>query len=135
MLMQENYVVFYESRKLKEHEKNYATHDLEVTTIIHQDVEALLARKKIWAQNRQHEIKVSIWLAKTKCQASCMVIISIWVWFWNQTCKKQREQSCWCSDSWKFHVATMSVYKIDVKERVHDATTRDEHYLQVNECM
>ena len=26
-LMQENHVIYYESRKLKEHEKNYATHD------------------------------------------------------------------------------------------------------------
>ena len=28
VLMQDNHVVCYESRKLKEHEKNYATHDL-----------------------------------------------------------------------------------------------------------
>ena len=35
VLLQENYVVSYESRKLKEHEKNYATHDLELATIIH----------------------------------------------------------------------------------------------------
>ena len=34
-LLQENYVVAYESRKLKEHEKNYATHDLEIDAIIH----------------------------------------------------------------------------------------------------
>ena len=30
VLMQDNHVVCYESRKLKEHEKNYATHDLEL---------------------------------------------------------------------------------------------------------
>jgi hypothetical protein len=35
VLMQENYVVAYESRKLKEHENNYATHDLELVAIIH----------------------------------------------------------------------------------------------------
>ena len=35
ILLQENYVVAYESRKLKEHEKNYVTHDLESTSIIH----------------------------------------------------------------------------------------------------
>ena len=28
VLIQENYIVAYESRKIKEHEKNYATHDL-----------------------------------------------------------------------------------------------------------
>jgi hypothetical protein len=28
-------MVFYESMKLKEHERHYATHDLELTTIVH----------------------------------------------------------------------------------------------------
>jgi hypothetical protein len=28
-------VVCYESRKLKEHERNYATHDLELAMIVH----------------------------------------------------------------------------------------------------
>ena len=35
VLLQENYVVAYKSKKLKEHEKNYATHDLEIDSIIH----------------------------------------------------------------------------------------------------
>ena len=35
VLLQDNYVVAYESIKLKYHEKNYATHDLELTVIIH----------------------------------------------------------------------------------------------------
>ena len=33
--MQDNHVVCYESRKLKEHEKNYATHYLELAATIH----------------------------------------------------------------------------------------------------
>ena len=33
--LQENYVVAYESMKLKEHEKNYETHDVELDAIIH----------------------------------------------------------------------------------------------------
>jgi len=35
VLSQDNYVIAYESRKLKRHEKNYATHDLELAAIIH----------------------------------------------------------------------------------------------------
>jgi hypothetical protein len=35
VLMQDNHVVCYESRKLKEHEKNYVTHDLELAAIVH----------------------------------------------------------------------------------------------------
>ena len=33
--MQDNHVICYESRKLKDCEKNYATHDLELVSIIH----------------------------------------------------------------------------------------------------
>ena len=33
--MQDNHVLCYESRKLKEHEKKYATHDLELASIVH----------------------------------------------------------------------------------------------------
>jgi hypothetical protein len=35
VLMQNGHVICYESRKLKEHEINYATHDLELATIVH----------------------------------------------------------------------------------------------------
>ena len=35
VLLQENYVLAYESRKLEEHDKNYAMHDLELASIIH----------------------------------------------------------------------------------------------------
>ena len=35
VLMQDNHVICYESRKLKEHEKNYATHDLKLAAIVH----------------------------------------------------------------------------------------------------
>ena len=35
VLMQYNHVVCYESRKLKDHQKNYATHDLELAIIVH----------------------------------------------------------------------------------------------------
>ena len=35
VLIQEIYVIDYESRKLKKHKKNYATHDLKLDSIIH----------------------------------------------------------------------------------------------------
>ena len=33
--MQDNHVICYESRNLKDHEKNYATHDIELAAIVH----------------------------------------------------------------------------------------------------
>jgi hypothetical protein len=35
VLSQNGFVICYESRKLKEHEKNYATQDLELAAIVH----------------------------------------------------------------------------------------------------
>jgi hypothetical protein len=35
VLTQEGHTFCYESRKLKEHEKNYVTHDLELAAVIH----------------------------------------------------------------------------------------------------
>jgi hypothetical protein len=35
VLTQNGHVIFYESRKLKEHERNYSMHDLELVSIVH----------------------------------------------------------------------------------------------------
>jgi hypothetical protein len=35
VLSKKDHVVCYESKKLKHHERNYATHDLELETIVH----------------------------------------------------------------------------------------------------
>jgi hypothetical protein len=35
VLSQNGFVICYESKKLKEHERNYATHDLELAAIVH----------------------------------------------------------------------------------------------------
>jgi hypothetical protein len=35
VLTQIGHVISYESRKIKEHERNYATHDLELVGIVH----------------------------------------------------------------------------------------------------
>jgi hypothetical protein len=35
ILSHNGFVICYESRKLKEHERNYATHDLELESIVH----------------------------------------------------------------------------------------------------
>jgi hypothetical protein len=35
VLMQNGHIIGYDSRKIKEHERNYATHDLELAAIVH----------------------------------------------------------------------------------------------------
>ena len=43
--MQDNHVICYKSRELKEHEKNYATHDLELAAIVHALKHYLMGRR------------------------------------------------------------------------------------------
>jgi hypothetical protein len=35
VLTKDGHIIYYESRKLKEHERNYGTHDLELAVVIH----------------------------------------------------------------------------------------------------
>ena len=78
VLLQENYVVAYETMKLKEHEKNYATHNLELAAIIHAlkmwrhfliGIKCILMADNISLKylfdqrnlNARNEIKLSFW--------------------------------------------------------------------------
>ena len=53
VLLQDNYVASYESIKLKYHEKNYATHDLELVAITRpKNVATLINLKEIFTYVR-----------------------------------------------------------------------------------
>jgi hypothetical protein len=53
VLTQKDHVVFYGSRKLKEHGRNYATHDLELAAIIH-----LLKMWRHYLMGRNIELRI-----------------------------------------------------------------------------
>jgi hypothetical protein len=53
VLNQNGFVICYESRKLKEHEKNYATHDLELAAIIH-----TLRKWRHYLMGRRFEVRI-----------------------------------------------------------------------------
>jgi hypothetical protein len=64
VLIQEDYVISYESRKLKDHKRNYATHDLKLVAIVH----AL----KIWhINNIYYEITISILHPNINARHTC----------------------------------------------------------------
>jgi hypothetical protein len=56
ILSQKDHVVCYESRKLKEHEKNYGTHDLELETIVH-----VLKMWRNYFMGRKFELRIDHW--------------------------------------------------------------------------
>jgi hypothetical protein len=52
-LSQEGFVICYESKNMKENERNYATHDLELATIIH-----TLRKWRHYLMGRRFELKI-----------------------------------------------------------------------------
>jgi hypothetical protein len=69
VLGENDHVVCYESRKLKEHERNYATHDLELAFIVH-----ALKMWRHYLMGKIFELRTSlysktfIWTTNIKCQ-------------------------------------------------------------------
>ena len=54
VFMQDNHVVCYESRKLKDHKNNYATHDIEIATIVH-----ALKMWRLYLMGREFELRTN----------------------------------------------------------------------------
>jgi hypothetical protein len=53
VLTQKKHVVCYESRKLKDHQRNYATHELELATIVH-----TLKKWRHYLKGRRFELRI-----------------------------------------------------------------------------
>jgi hypothetical protein len=125
VLMQEGKVICYESRKLNEHEVNYVTHDLELATIMH----AL----KMW---RYYLLGRKFVLMTDHCglrylfdqpklnarQARWMALLSEFNFEIKHIKGKENRVAYALSRSMKtIHLAAVSTYKIDVKNRVRNA--------------
>jgi len=130
--MQEEHVICHESRNLKEHEKNYATHDLELAVIVH----AL----KMWRhyllgckfELRTNHMSLKYFLN----QPSLITRKSRWLKFLSEFDSeikhvKGKENKVVDALSIKFHLAAMSICKAGLGEHVIKASTEDEKYLQV----
>jgi hypothetical protein len=125
VLMQGGSVVYYESRKLNEHEVNYVTHDLELTVIVH----AL----KMW---RHYLLGRKIVLMIDHCglqymfdqpklnarQARWMALLSEFDFEIKHIKGKENRVVDALSRSMKIiHLAVVSTYETNVKERVKNA--------------
>jgi hypothetical protein len=53
VLSQDEFVICYESRKLKENEKNYVTHDLELAVVVH-----ALRKWRHYLMGRRFELRI-----------------------------------------------------------------------------
>ena len=132
--MQEGFVIFYESRKLKENQNNYATHDFELASIVH----ALKMWRKYFLGRRLELMIDHVILKYLFDQPRLNVRKYRWLKF---LCEfdfeikyvKGKENKVSYALSRKFHVISFSMCKFDLRTRVLKAQNSNETYLQVKE--
>jgi len=66
------------------------------------------------------------------CQGHKMDIISLWVWFWDQTYKRKKKKVVDTLNR-TMHLVDIRIFKSDLKKRVIASLVEDEHYIQVND--
>jgi hypothetical protein len=129
VLMQEGTVIFYESRKLNEHEVNYVTHDLELAAIVHALKmwrHYLLGRKFVlmmdhcglWYLFDQPKLNAR--------QARWMALLRKFDFEIKHIKGKENRVADALSRSMRtIHLASVSTYETDVKNRVKKAQETD----------
>jgi hypothetical protein len=129
VLMQKGSVIYYESRKLNEHEINYVTHDLELAAIVHALKmwrNYLLGRKFVlmtdhcglWYLFDQPKLNAR--------QARGMALLSEFDFEIKHIKGKENRAADALSRRMKtIHLAAVSTYETDVKNRVRKAQETD----------
>ena len=74
-LLQDDHAIYFELRKLKEHEQNYPTHDLELEAIIHglKMWRHYLMGRKFLLKTDNMSLKYFIQSTRSECEASHIV--------------------------------------------------------------
>jgi hypothetical protein len=136
VLCQNGFVIFYESRKLKEHEKNYATHDLELAAIVH-----ALKKWRHYLMGRRFEPRTEHNSLKYLFdQPTLNARQSRWMEFmceYDFEIKHIKGKENKVADALnrrvhELHATTISMYRIDTKSRIQEATNL---YLQYRELV
>jgi hypothetical protein len=137
VLSQNGHVVCYESRKLKEHERHYATHDLELAAIVH----AL----KMW----RHYLMGKIFELRTDHsglkylfgQPSLNARQSRWLEFLSEydfdikhiKGKENKVVDTLNRRVHEMHATTISMYKSDLSDKILEVSKSDQRYVDIKE--
>jgi hypothetical protein len=131
VLSQNGFVICYESRKLKEHEMNYAIHDLELATIVH-----ALKKWRHYLMGRRFELRTdhnglkylfdhptlnarqSRWL-----DFLCEYVVDIK----HIKGKENKVVDALSKRVHELHATTISMYRIDIKSKILEAANADLH--------
>jgi hypothetical protein len=122
VLSQNGFVICYESRKLKEHEKNYATHDLELAAIVH-----ALRKWRNYLMGRKFELRIDHnGLKYLFDQPTLNARQSMWLEFLCEydfeinhiKGKENKVVDALSRRVHELHATTIIMYQIDIKSRI-----------------
>jgi hypothetical protein len=132
VLMQEGYVICYESKKLNAHEINYVTHDLELVAIVHAFKmwrHYLLGRRFILMIDHSGLRYLFDQPKLNARHARWMALFSEFDFEIKHIKGKENRVADALSRSMKvIHLATVSTCESDIKERVKSAHATDEFF-------
>jgi hypothetical protein len=126
------FVICYESRKLKEHEKNYATHDLELAAIVH-----ALRKWRHYLMGRRFELRTDHnGLKYLFDQPTLNARQSRWLEFLCEydfdikhiKGKENKVVDALSRKVHELHATTISMYRTDIKDRILEAANVDLQY-------
>jgi hypothetical protein len=135
VLSQNRFIICYESRKLKEHEKNYATHDLELAAIVH-----ALKKWRHYLMGRRFELRTNHnGLKYLFDQPTLNARQSRWLEFlceYDFEIKHIKEKENKVTDALnrsvhELHATTISMYQTDIKSIILEAANVDLQYKEL----
>jgi hypothetical protein len=139
VLMQNGQVICYESRKLKKHEINYTTHELKLTSIVN-----ALRMWRHYLMGRKFELRKDHSGMKYLFEKPTLNDRqTIWLEFLSEykfDIKHIKGKENKLADAinrrvHKMHATTISMYRIDLKYKIIEVVTIDQHYVQVKEIL
>jgi hypothetical protein len=136
-LMQNRHVIGYQSRKIKEHERNYATHDLDLATIVH-----ALRMWRHYIMQKRFELRIDcIGLKYLFEQPTLNSRQTRWLEFLSEydlDIKNIKGKENKCVDELSrgvhlMHVIAISIHESELKRIILDGLVTYWHYLHVKE--
>jgi hypothetical protein len=135
VLSQNGFVICYESRKLKEHERHYATHDLELAAIVHalRKWRHYLMEKKFELRTDHNDLKYLF------DQPTLNARQSRWLEFLSEydfdikhiKGKENKVVDALNRRVHEMHATTISMYQSDLKHRILEAAKLDLQYKEL----
>ena len=137
VLSQNGFVICYESMKLKEHEKNYATHDLELAAIVH-----TLRKWRHYLMRRRFELRIAHnGLKYLFDQPTLNARQTRWLEFLCEydfdikhiKGKENKVADALSRKVHELHATTISMYQNEMKDRILEAANADLQYKSLVE--